>query len=94
MPASARLELPSKPFDWSLLSYPVPLATTPTLAIVLRIGINLGDVAVEGDDIYGDGVNIAARLEGLPSVSDVDQHRISRSAARESSMVAAGWRGD
>ena len=31
--------------------------------IVLRIGINLGDVIIEGDDIYGDGVNIAARLE-------------------------------
>ncbi len=29
-----------------------------------RIGINLGDVIVEGDDIHGDGVNIAARLEG------------------------------
>jgi TolB-like protein len=32
--------------------------------IVLRIGINVGDVIVEGTDIYGDGVNIAARLEG------------------------------
>ena len=31
----------------------------------LRIGINLGDVMAEGDDIYGDGVNLAARLEGL-----------------------------
>ena len=31
----------------------------------LRIGINLGDVIVEGDDIYGDGVNVAARLEGI-----------------------------
>jgi TolB-like protein len=30
-----------------------------------RIGINIGDIIVEGDDIYGDGVNIAARLEGL-----------------------------
>jgi adenylate cyclase len=31
----------------------------------LRIGVNLGDVIVEGSDIYGDGVNVAARLEGL-----------------------------
>lgn len=30
----------------------------------LRVGIHLGDVMVDGDDIYGDGVNIAARLEG------------------------------
>jgi TolB-like protein/class 3 adenylate cyclase len=33
--------------------------------IELRIGINLGDVIVEGDDLYGDGVNIAARVEAL-----------------------------
>ncbi|MEM7226224.1 MAG: adenylate/guanylate cyclase domain-containing protein [Pseudomonadota bacterium] len=33
--------------------------------IALRAGVNLGDVVVEGDDIHGDGVNIAARLEGL-----------------------------
>ena len=37
----------------------------------LRIGINLGDVIVEADDIYGDGVNIAARLEGLGQPGDV-----------------------
>jgi TolB-like protein len=34
-------------------------------AILLRIGINIGDVVVEGGDILGDGVNIAARLEAL-----------------------------
>ncbi len=33
--------------------------------ILYRIGINVGDIVVEGDDILGDGVNIAARLEGL-----------------------------
>ena len=33
--------------------------------IKLRIGINLGDVIIDGDDIYGDGVNVAARLEAL-----------------------------
>ncbi len=33
--------------------------------IVFRIGVHLGDVIVEDDDIYGEGVNIAARLEGL-----------------------------
>ncbi|PAP92784.1 adenylate/guanylate cyclase domain-containing protein [Mesorhizobium wenxiniae] len=33
--------------------------------IVLRIGVNLGDVIVEGSDLYGDGVNISSRLEGI-----------------------------
>ncbi|MBI5966259.1 MAG: adenylate/guanylate cyclase domain-containing protein, partial [Deltaproteobacteria bacterium] len=36
-----------------------------TRRMEFRIGINLGDVIEEGDSIYGDGVNIAARLEGL-----------------------------
>src|SRR3974390_3242407 len=33
--------------------------------ILYRIGGNLGDVLIEGDDIFGDGVNVAARLEGI-----------------------------
>jgi adenylate cyclase len=33
--------------------------------IEFRVGINLGDVIIEGDDIYGDGVNVAVRLEGI-----------------------------
>ena len=39
--------------------------------IVFRIGINLGDVVVEGDDLLGDGVNVAARLEQLCEPSGV-----------------------
>jgi len=33
-------------------------------AVDFRIGVNLGDIVIEGDDIFGDGVNVAARLEG------------------------------
>ncbi|MGH8095279.1 MAG: TPR end-of-group domain-containing protein [Chthoniobacterales bacterium] len=40
-------------------------ATPAGCTIEFRIGINLGDVIVEGDDIYGDGVNVAARLESV-----------------------------
>ena len=45
--------------------------------IRLRIGVNLGDIIVEGSDIYGDGVNVAARLEAL-----ADQAWDRRSIAR------------
>ena len=49
--------------------------------IQFRIGINVGDIIIDGDDIYGDGVNIAARLEGLAEpggvcVSDDAQRQI------------------
>jgi adenylate cyclase len=33
--------------------------------IQFRIGINVGDIIIDGDDIFGDGVNVAARLEAL-----------------------------
>jgi TolB-like protein len=39
--------------------------------VVLRIGINLGDIIVEGTDLYGDGVNVAARLESLAEPGDI-----------------------
>jgi adenylate cyclase len=41
------------------------LEVSPGREIVLRIGINLGDIVVDGRDIYGDGVNVAARIENL-----------------------------
>src|SRR3954464_826655 len=37
----------------------------PERRIVFRIGVNLGDLVVEGDDLLGDGINVAARLEQL-----------------------------
>jgi formylglycine-generating enzyme required for sulfatase activity/class 3 adenylate cyclase len=39
--------------------------------IEYRIGVNLGDVIIEADDIYGDGVNIASRLEGIADPGQV-----------------------
>src|SRR3954447_2833651 len=39
--------------------------------IEFRIGVNLGDVIIEEDDIYGDGVNVASRLEGLAEPGEV-----------------------
>lgn len=40
-------------------------ALSPERRIAMRIGINLGDIIVDGGDVFGDGVNIAARLQGL-----------------------------
>ncbi len=39
--------------------------------IRFRVGINLGDVVIDGDDIHGDGVNVAARLEGLAEAGGI-----------------------
>jgi class 3 adenylate cyclase len=41
-------------------------AVPPDRRIEFRIGINVGDIVVEDGDIFGDGVNVAARLEALP----------------------------
>ncbi len=51
--------------------------------IQFRIGINLGDVIIDGDDIYGDGVNIAARLEGLAQPGDICLSRAARDQIRD-----------
>ncbi len=46
-----------------------------------RIGINLGEVIVEGDDIYGDGVNVSARLQSLAPPGGVAVSRVVRDQA-------------
>jgi adenylate cyclase len=43
----------------------------PDRRIEFRIGINMGDIVVEDGDIFGDGVNVAARLEAWPSPADL-----------------------
>src|SRR5689334_22707284 len=43
----------------------------PDRRLAFRVGINLGDVIVDGDDIHGDGVNIAARLESLAEAGGI-----------------------
>ena len=39
--------------------------------IVLRVGINLGDVIIDGGDLYGEGVNVAARLQSMAEAGDI-----------------------
>lgn len=51
--------------------------------IELRVGINLGDIIVDGDDIYGDGVNVAARLEALAEPGGVCISRTTRDQVRD-----------
>jgi class 3 adenylate cyclase/TolB-like protein len=51
--------------------------------IRFRIGVNLGDVIAENDDIYGDGVNVAARLEGLAEPGGICISRMVRDQIRD-----------
>src|SRR6476661_1523025 len=58
-------------------------ARTSERAIQFRIGVNLGDVIAEGDDIYGDGVNVAARLEALAEPGGICVSRVVRDQIRD-----------
>ena len=51
--------------------------------IIFRVGVNLGDVIVGDDDIYGDGVNIAARLEALAEPGGICISRVVRDQVRD-----------
>src|SRR5947209_13500603 len=56
--------------------------------IVFRIGINLGDIIIDGDDIFGDGVNIAARLETLCEPGGVCISRAANDQIRDKLSLA------
>ena len=51
--------------------------------IEFRVGINLGDIIIDGDDIFGDGVNVAARLETLAEPGGICVSRVVRDQVRD-----------
>src|SRR5215813_13274290 len=58
-------------------------AAAPEKRIEFRIGINLGDVIAEDEDIFGDGVNVAARLEALAEPGGICVSRVVRDQVRD-----------
>ena len=63
-------------------------AIPPDKQIVFRIGINVGDIIIDGDDIFGDGVNIAARLETLCEPGGVCISRAANDQIRDKLSIA------
>jgi TolB-like protein/class 3 adenylate cyclase len=55
----------------------------PERRIQFRIGINVGDIIIDGGDIFGDGVNIAARLEALAEPGEIWASRVVREQVRD-----------
>ena len=55
----------------------------PEKRIRFRIGINIGDIIIDGNDIYGDGVNVAARLEALAEPGGICVSRIVHDQVRD-----------
>src|ERR1700730_16207790 len=62
--------------------------------ILLRMGINVGDVIVDGDDIYGDGVNIAARIEALADPGGIFIARAAADEVRDKLPIRLESRGE
>jgi len=56
----------------------------PERRIEYRIGINVGDIIIDGGDIFGDGVNVAARLEALAEPGGIwVEPRVAEAGARQ-----------
>jgi adenylate cyclase len=63
-------------------------------SIEFRVGINLGDIMVDGTDIFGDGVNVAARLETLAQPGGICVSRVVRDQVRDKLAVSFESMGD
>jgi adenylate cyclase len=63
-------------------------------SLMLRIGIHLGDVVVEGDDLMGDGVNVAARIEGVAEAGGIVISRAVHEQVRDRIDAAFEDRGE
>jgi len=65
----------------------------PEKRIEFRIGINVGDIIIDAGDIYGDGVNVAARLEGLAEPGGICvSGRVSLLKTTSARILGAGGR--
>ena len=62
--------------------------------IQFRIGINVGDIIVEGDDIYGDGVNVAARIQALADAGGIYMSRGAADQVRDKVPIKIEARGE
>src|SRR5436305_15033419 len=67
---------------------------SPAKRIEFRIGINLGDIISDENDIYGDGVNVAARLEALAEPGGICVSRVVRDQVRDKLAISFEDMGD
>jgi adenylate cyclase len=58
------------------------------------VGVNVGDIIVDGDDIYGDGVNVAARIEALAETGGICISRTARDQVRDKLDIILGDMGE